>query len=148
MRQIFFLLIILCSCTSSFIDESIYSVPPEIEPYYNNFISDGKIYGFDYSHTNVIISFVEHENNEYGLASLRNDNIARITIDKSLFNSINRRNDTTRLKYILYHEFGHAFLRYRHIDDCNSIMYAFQGCALDGFRSNETQMIKQLFTSR
>lgn len=147
MRQMFFLLIALCSCTSSFIDEPIYSVPEEIEPYYNSFIADGKSYGLDYSYTNVVISFTEHENNEYGLACFRDDQIARITIDRSLFNSIKRKDDTTRIKYILYHEFGHAFLRKRHVEDCNSIMYAFHGCSWESFKLNQPQMIEELFTN-
>lgn len=147
MRKIIFLLS-LCSCTSSFIDEPIYSVPDEIQPYYDSFIRDGKKHGIDFSHTNVVISFTEHPGDEYGLACIRDDHISRITIDKSLFQSINSRGDTTRLKYILYHEFGHSFLRRLHVDNCNSIMYAFHGCSWKSFQFNETEMIEELFTNR
>ena len=143
------IILVLCqSCFSPMIDEQVFSVEEEIIPYYNQFIQDGKSFGVDYSGANVIISFTEHEDNAYGKASFRDDQIARITIDKSLFESISRRNDTTRIKYIMYHEFGHAFMRLRHVDDCNSIMYADHGCSWRGFEQNQKPMIRQLFLSR
>lgn len=146
-RQVFVLGLLFYSCVSPLIDEQIYSVPPELEYYYDSFIQDGKKHGFDYSSTDVVIQFVEFEGGLAGKHADRYDDIRHIQIDYDIY-KLNE-NDTSVVKWLLYHEFGHALLRLDHKESCNSIMHPyFMFCSTQNFKENEEDMIDQLFLSR
>lgn len=125
-------------------DEQIYSVDPRLEHYLCQFIDDGQKYGYDFSKSNIVLLISNSHPYSHGRAHLRSDNIAHVTIDSGLYYR-EMRLDSVHLKYIIYHELGHAFLRKKHDDKCSSLMYAFQGCSLDRFRIEQQEMIEELF---
>lgn len=147
MKMQLLLFTILCSCISPFSDEQIYSVPSELDFYYQSFLSDAKKHGIDYTGSDIVIQFVDFEGGLSGLHVDRSDYIKHVKIDRTVYNS--NKADTAILKWLIYHELGHALLNRNHVDDCNSVMHPFfMMCSTQKFRSNQDKMIHELFANR
>lgn len=129
------------------IDDQIYSVDERLEPYLQSFIIDAQEYGHDFTGSHVILRISNLHPYSHGRTYMRRDGIAHVTLDSALY-QLEMRLDTVHLKYVVYHELGHAFLRKGHVDNCSNVMNAIQECSLHEFRVRQEDMIKQLFTSR
>lgn len=141
MVRLLIIALVLSSC--SFIDEPIYSIDQEIEPYYNQFIEEGKKRGQDYSGADVIIYFA-NLNNLFGLHVTRDfDNVIEIAIDRKSWQDNSDRVNTVTV----FHELGHALLYREHNNECTSIMASETPCKYTKFQQNRTEMLNELFNS-
>ena len=146
MKMQILLLTMFCGCISPFSDERVYSVPDELVYYYNSFVDDAKKYGIDYSNSDIVIQFVDFDGGLAGKHADRYDHIKHVQIDRDIYN-LNKQ-DTFVIKWLLYHEFGHAFLNRDHVDTCYSIMHPYlMFCSTYNFRFHEREMIEELFTN-
>lgn len=141
------LTILFLGCISPFSDERVYSIPDELVYYYDLFVQDAQTYGIDYSNADVVVKFVDFNGTYAGKYYPRNDHIKQVHIDRDIYES--HKNDTSVIKWLMYHELGHAFLDRNHSWDCNTIMYPyFMLCSNTQFRIKSDQMIEELFINR
>ena len=146
-KQIIIVIFTFTSCISSFLEDPVQSIPAELAFYYDSFIEDGKKHGFDYSSESIVIQIVDFEGGLSGLHVDRADNISQIQIDIDVYET--NKQDTLILKWLIYHELGHAILNKNHKNDCESIMHPyFMMCSTQNFNERHDSMIKQLFLDR
>lgn len=146
MKYLLLLIFSIISC--SFIDDRIYSIDPEFEPYYLMFLDEGEKRGFDYSGRDVIIYFGEMDDRMGNSHQRWSDNVIEITIDPrdwyyDISNSadyMKHRNEVTMM-----HEFGHAFLNREHIDNCMSVMKTKDICQYIKYQDFREEMLNELF---
>lgn len=103
--------LIISSC--SFIDEPIYEVESELEPYLESFIHEANIRGVNINPGDLIIKFEGHlDNGRIGEAS-RNRNISRVNISKPLWQPLG----SISKEMVMFHELGHLYIDFDHMDD-------------------------------
>jgi hypothetical protein len=138
MKHRYIILLLITSC--SFIDETIYSIDPEIDPYYQRFLQEGINRGQDYSNHHTIIYF-------YGLdvagrtIKKRSDGVIEIVIDKHTWDI----NPDIIREVILFHELGHGVLNRDHSDDVNSLMSTNNGDIYRYYKENKKIVLDELF---
>ena len=145
--QLLLFTMLFYGCISPFSDQRIYSVPDELTYYYDSFVNDAKKHGINYSNADIVIQLVDFDAGLSGLHADRSDYIKQIQIDRDVYNA--NKSDTSTLKWLIYHELGHALLNRDHLQDCNSIMHPyFMMCSTQEFRVQESKMIEELFIGR
>lgn len=130
-----------CAC-SSFIDEQVYSVEPELQPYYDMFLTEALNRGYDYYGADVIIKFGDFED-RMGASHQRNDGVKRIEISKPWWDKYKKHPNVYEATFM--HEMGHAFLYRDHVSDCNSLMSTGVNCKYENYKHNKAEMLNELF---
>ena len=137
----FILLSFLFSSCFSFIDDRIYSIDSEIEPYYLIFVEEGEKRGIkDYGNYDIMMYFSELDG-VHGSSYKNLNHIIEIVIDKSLWDMKNKNNK----EVLIMHELGHGMLGKKHNDDCMSIMIAGLYCKYYNYKDNREAMLNELF---
>jgi hypothetical protein len=113
MKKILFLIIIgtFISCSQDEYENSELN-NLEFEPYFNSFLEEGLLRGYDFTNNNINFYFADVElNNTAGLC-YGND---RIIIDRDWWNGANEKNK----EWLIFHELGHCFLNRNHKNEKN-----------------------------
>lgn len=124
----------LFSCAKNY--DYLY-IDPEIQPYYNDFLNSGKMYGKDYSTDNLVVEFGDTSNykknskpigicktsidfkNEFGSLVRHTHTYPHIIIDKQVFDYL----DEYSRRALIFHELGHCVLQRTHDESINELGY-------------------------
>ena len=138
-----YLIFIFC-CSCSFIDEPIYDVDQQLEPYLLQAYEESLKRGQDYRSADVMVYFDDY-NDRLGSSHRRSDGVKRISISKSNWELLT----DTQKSVTFFHEFGHAFLFREHNQGCGSIMSPANKypCKYKNFTENRSEMLDELFFS-
>ena len=143
MKYTLFLLITCASCT--FVDDYEYRVDSNLKRYVDQFYNDANSHNVHLLKDNLVVTTregVADERHVTGYAVMENQIMA--VLDQGVVNRLIERQDTISLKYIVYHELGHALLRRQHTPEY-SIMRTPGPWAEFGDIKERPNLINELF---
>lgn len=136
-------------------DDHILSIAPELRPYYDRFIEEGKKRGLDYSDRQLFMYFSDLGNDELlGISVRRIDGIGEVVINKPVWDRFNngQPGSVVIIEVGTIHELGHALLSRKHNDNCLSIMSTLEltrnTCKFQNYSDNPDKMFDELFYIR
>jgi len=130
--------------------EPFYNVDPELEIYLDRFVDLAKLRGIDvsdiYNH-DIVIKFTDYDNKNHVATAYRRDKDGIfIIVHKDRF--MNRTEEGR--KYVMWHEFGHDILNFKHLEHPNRGMMeptAYTGFFKNYERFDKKTQEKYLYTS-